>query len=95
MTEAEFDFDEAPTADVASPRPAATARVVPDGGEPGHLDLPHSTWREVPQARFLSWSAAMQNAYCAARDRDSAIYAENDAWTQFYIQRARSYDASV
>lgn len=50
-----------------------------------------STWREVPQARFLSWPAAMQRAYCAARDRDSAEWAENDGWRRFYLERAENY----
>lgn len=49
-------------------------------------------WREVPQARFLSWPPEMQAAYCAARDDDSALSAasrgEDPEW---YKQRARSY----
>ncbi len=57
------------------------------GSEPTYS---HSTWREVPAARFLSWSPAMQYAYCAARDRDSAEHAENDEWRQFYLRRAGS-----
>lgn len=50
------------------------------------------TWREVPAARFLSWPAAMQAAYCRDRDLDSAEHAENEGWTQFYLHRANTYD---
>jgi hypothetical protein len=45
-------------------------------------------WREVPQALFLSWSAARQFAYCAARDEDAATREPNAEW---YRQRAQSY----
>ena len=48
-------------------------------------------WREVPQARFLSWSPAMQMAYCMRRDLDSAACAENDWWRAFYARRAEGY----
>ncbi len=51
-----------------------------------------STWREVPQARFLSWPPAMQAAYCRDRDLDSAEHAENEGWSQFYLRRANGYD---
>ena len=48
-----------------------------------------STWREVPQARFLSWSPARQLAYCVARDEDAA---KHDAeWAEFYAARAVAY----
>ena len=33
-------------------------------------------WHEAPAALFLSWSAARQLSYCAARDRASAAEAE-------------------
>jgi hypothetical protein len=49
-------------------------------------------WAEVPSAVFLSWSEARQRAYCAARDRDSALSAvgrgEDPAW---FLERANSY----
>ena len=52
-----------------------------------------SRWLEVPQALFLLWSPAMQMAYCAARDRDSAATArersEDPAW---YEARAEGYE---
>lgn len=57
----------------------------------GLFDEPRSAWLEVPQARFLSWSAEMQLAYCAARDEDSATYDHEDVWKQFYLQRAETY----
>ena len=47
----------------------------------------------VPQAVFLSWPSAMQYAYCAARDRDSATTAhlrgEDPSW---YLERAKLYE---
>lgn len=49
-------------------------------------------WQEVPQARFLSWSIAMQNSYCRARDLDSAISAEGRGEDpNFYLERAEMY----
>jgi hypothetical protein len=54
-----------------------------------------TTWNEVPQALFLSWSPAMQQSYCAARDRDSAAHAENDWWRNFYLGRADMYVDSL
>jgi hypothetical protein len=54
-----------------------------------------SMWREVPQARFLSWSDAMQRAYCAARDEDAALHAESDDWAAFYRKRAAHYRSSL
>lgn len=49
-------------------------------------------WREVPQARFLSWSPRMQAAYCRDRDLASSECAESEAWAQFYLRRANTYD---
>ncbi len=72
-----FDFD-GDTVEVTHPAVHAAERLLP------------SIWHEVPAARFLSWSPAMQYAYCAARDRDSAEHAENDEWRQFYLRRAGS-----
>jgi hypothetical protein len=54
-------------------------------------DLPYSTWREVPQALFLSWSPAMQLAYCARRDEDAILSAESDWWVVFYGRRMEGY----
>jgi hypothetical protein len=50
-----------------------------------------SPWQEVPQARFLSWSDAMQRAYCAARDRDSAANSDSLEWCEFFLERAKGY----
>lgn len=55
----------------------------------------HAEWREVPQALFDSWLERQQLAYCAARDRDSALNADTDEWTLFYFNRARMYDAEI
>lgn len=53
---------------------------------------PSSPWYEVPQARFLSWSRAMQMSYCAARDLASAKTAHKRGEDpEFYQQRAESY----
>ncbi len=58
---------------------------------PATSDLHYSTWREAPQALFLSWPLAMQLAYCAARDLDSAAHALSDGRREFYTKRASSY----
>jgi hypothetical protein len=50
-----------------------------------------SSWQEVPQARFLSWSKARQDEYCARRDEDSALYSGSPEWSAFYLERAASY----
>lgn len=51
-----------------------------------------SEWREVPQALFLSWSAARQYAYCAERDlRASVEFATSPEEEQWFYQRAVSY----
>lgn len=56
----------------------------------------HSTWREAPQALFLSWSVARQLSYCAARDEDAATYCdgpeEEKAW---HRARAAAYREDV
>ncbi len=54
--------------------------------------IPQNQWREVPQARYLSWSEGQQLAYNAARDRDSAEHANDDEWREFYLRRAESYE---
>lgn len=48
-----------------------------------------SQWREVPQARFFSWSDKMQLAYCAARDEDAAR--DEPTCAGWYLWRANSY----
>lgn len=52
-----------------------------------------SSWREVPQERFLSWSPEMQYAYCAARDIDAASHADRLEDAEWYLERAKSYQA--
>ena len=68
--------------------------------QPSLFDVPTPTlvtqapleeWREIPQMLFLSWSAARQFAYCAARDEDSVLSAESDEEILFYGRRAASY----
>jgi hypothetical protein len=59
------------------------------GPEPEVRAEAHPTWKEVPQARFLSWSPERQLLYCALRDEDSAVVDSDHA--EFYLQRARSY----
>lgn len=54
------------------------------------FDEPESEWREVPAARFLSWTLGEQLAYCAARDDDSARTA-TDLPASFYSDRADAY----
>lgn len=56
---------------------------------------PPSSWHEVPAARFSSWTAAEQFAYCRDRDLDSAERAESEWWREFYIDRALWYDGQV
>lgn len=48
-------------------------------------------WQEVPQARFLSWSAAEQFAYCARRDESSALLADSPSEARWYLDRANAY----
>jgi len=50
-------------------------------------------WFEVPQALFLSWSAARQYAYCAERDlRASLEYATSPEEERWFYERAVSYE---
>lgn len=53
-----------------------------------------STWREVPQATFLAWTDAQQRAYCAARDRDAARFADTSQERAWFLTRAEAYDRS-
>lgn len=91
----EFDAESTPSA-LGAHVPARTvmAHMPSDNLEVGKrspVDLPPSTWREVPQARFLSWTPAEQMAYCAVRDEDSASHEASPTWLRFYIERAESY----
>lgn len=62
-----------------------------DEGEDAQDDLPKSTWREVPQALFNSWGNERQLMYCAARDEDGALYANNMTEARWFAARAQSY----
>lgn len=48
-------------------------------------------WQEVPQERFLSWTAAEQFAYCARRDESSALIADTSIEARWYLARADAY----
>lgn len=52
---------------------------------------PVSSWQEVPKARYDSWSEERQLSYCALRDEDSAKYALEPSWAEFYTNRAKMY----
>jgi hypothetical protein len=65
------------------------------GGLGETMPSPASIWQEVPQARYDSWPLAMQLAYCAARDENSAKYADSDEWREFYQERAESYRSAI
>lgn len=79
-----FDFDSLEDVDVD--------QVVALGGE---VIGTRRVWHEVPQSRFLSWSDAMQRAYCAARDRDAADDPENASMRTFYLERAAHYERTI
>jgi hypothetical protein len=70
-------------------------RVKPVMAASAGSELPLSTWKEVPQALFLSWPVRRQLAYCAARDEDAALHALSDEWRQFYLERAEYYDRTT
>lgn len=56
------------------------------------VPIVQSTWCEVPQALYLSWSTARQLSYCAARDEDSALDRDTtEEQALWYLQRAQSY----
>lgn len=52
-------------------------------------------WQEVPQERFLSWSAAGQFGYCRKRDLDSALRADNNEDAAFFLERAAMYERLI
>jgi hypothetical protein len=93
----EFDFDEptSPTVTkVGRERDEfdlqETVGIPPRVGSTPAVGI--STWREVPQARFLSWSPRMQAAYCRDRDLDSYEQADDEDTQQFFLRRANMYD---
>jgi len=59
--------------------------------EETHDDLPRSTWQEVPQVVFDSWSNERQLAYCAARDTDGSLYAYTMEEARWFQARAEYY----
>lgn len=65
--------------------PAAEPAVA----QPEVVDRPE--WQEVSQAVFLSWSPAMQWAYCAARDEDAALDVTSDEEMEWFLERALRY----
>jgi hypothetical protein len=86
----EFDFD----SPVSGGQPVTDASKPTGGGSSPQAG--ESIWREVPQARFLSWSPAMQASYCASRDLDSAESAhERGEDPEFYMRRAEAYAVEV
>jgi len=48
-------------------------------------------WREVPAARFMSWSKAAQLLYMARRDEIAAADCYSEHLKVFYLERARAY----
>lgn len=55
-----------------------------------------SAWQEVPAERYLSWSPAMQYAYCARRDEDAALSPDISAKdAQWFRDRAARYREAV
>lgn len=81
MSDSLFDELDTPLEQVHAPTldPGAALSLVP------------SSWREVPQVVFDSWSHARQLAYCAARDDDAALYADGEEEAEWYRERARGY----
>lgn len=55
-------------------------------------------WREVKAEVFLSWTEELQLRYCAKRDFDSAVEAEEDGntvWEEWYQARGEAYLAEA
>jgi hypothetical protein len=61
--------------------------------EPSLFDEPE--WKEVPQARFLSWTPAEQLAYCAERDKDAAEHADHYDEAKWLLARAADYERDL
>lgn len=73
--------------------PEVSERTLFDDLEPESvLPLGNSTWEEVPQARFLSWSPQGQALYCSQRDEDSAKHEDDPEMRAFYLERAAMYE---
>lgn len=83
--------------DAVNPSTRGELGVFVEGGAPcqtGEVTPPRlstSSWNEVPQALFLSWSPAMQRAYCSRRDADSSLHAYDPTWAEFFEARALRY----
>ena len=84
----EFDFDAGQSQRPVPGNPSGPSPATVGSASGVEMGLPPSTWREVPQALFLSWPPAMQAAYCRDRDLDAAEHAEGDEWRAFYLRRA-------
>jgi len=89
MADSLFDFLEEPT---------TPARVSGDTNQIASMDAsaavtadPVREWNEVPQALFLSWSDAMQLAYCRTRDLQSASETDDATEKAWYLTRAELY----
>src|SRR3972149_2177455 len=90
MEQPDFDFDEgalgppvqSSTQKGQSVRPPSGMGEVEVGSPPYLLC---STWQEVPQTHFLSWSEIEQLAYCAARDENSAAYEDDLEIKAWYL----------
>jgi hypothetical protein len=61
------------------------------GAEENSARAPQSDWHEVPLDTFLAWSEVQQLEYCAARDLDSAEFADNEHDMAFFLERAKWY----
>lgn len=59
--------------------------------EPEDASEQKDAWQEVPQALFLSWSRAMQLAYCARRDDHAASQEDNYDIALWFTERAEMY----
>lgn len=67
------------------------ARSTGSRGFNSRLPPPTTGWREVPQPLFDSWATAMQLAYCARRDEDSAGGADTPEQAAWFLARAAGY----
>lgn len=61
------------------------------GGGENPPRAPQSEWREVSLDVFLHWSEKQKLEYCAARDLDSAEFADNETDMQWFLERAKWY----
>lgn len=96
----EYDEQQAGPPEQLPTHKAPSVRLpAPDGreesGPPSLQPDAEDDWREVPQARFLSWSPRMQAAYCAERDERAALEADDMQLARFYLTRAEGYRKDV